>query len=151
MDKAFFEQHQVVQVEGETDLAFRAFRTYLQSPPGRRSLRSLESEGFKWGSVGTWSRQHRWQERAKAFDMSVSAEGLDMLLNARQSLVVRSIEESLGDAQTLREEVLKQVPGASAEKLATLITSRIDLDNWQVQILSMLRAIEEVSYASSQD
>ena len=74
-----------------------------------------------------------------------------MLLNARQSLVVRSIEESLGDAQTLREEVLKQVPGASAEKLATLITSRIDLDNWQVQILSMLRAIEEVSYASSQD
>ena len=143
MDKAFFEQHQVVQVEGETDLAFRAFRTYLQSPPGRRSLRSLEQEGFKWGSVGTWSRQHRWQERAKAFDMSVSAEGLDMLLNARQSLVVASIRDSLGDAQMLREEVLKQVPGASAERLASLITSRIEIDSWQGQVIGMLNALGE--------
>ena len=143
MDKHFFEQHQVVQLEGETDLAFRAFRTYLQSPPGRRSLRSLEAEGFKWGSVGTWSRQHRWQERAKAFDASVSAEGLDMLLSARGSLVVQSIRDSLSDYQTLREEVLVGVPGASVERLATLISSRIELDTWQAQVIGLLNALGE--------
>lgn len=143
MDKQFFEQHGVMQLAGESEKAFRAFRTYLQSPPERRSLRKLETEGFAWGSVSTWNSKHRWRERAKDFDASVSAEGLDSLLNARGRLVVRSIEASLLDQQTLREELLKGVPGASAEKLSTLISSRIELDSWQIQILGMLNTLGE--------
>ena len=143
MDKQFFEQHGVTQREGESELAFRAFRAYLQMPPERRSLRKVEAEGFAWGSVSTWSGKHRWRERAKEFDASVSAEGLDSLLNARQSLVVASIRDSLSYYQTLREEVLVGVSGASAERLATLISSRIELDAWQLQVISLLNALGE--------
>ena len=143
MDTQELAEHGIIQRDGESAKAFRAFRTYLHAPAHRRSLRSVESEGFSRGSLSTWSVKHAWQERAREFDASLSQAGLDSLLGARVSLVVASIRDSLGDAQTLRSALLKQVPGASVEKLSAIIASRIELDNWSVQILSMLNTISE--------
>ena len=143
MDKTFFEQHGVVPLEGETEKAFRAFRAYLQSPPERRSLRKLESEGFAWGSISTWNSKHEWQSRAKAFDVSVSSAGLDQLLGARVSLLVGAVQGSLEDVELLRDEVMRQVPGASAEKLGSLVSSRVAVESWRLEIVALLNQIGE--------
>ena len=143
MDKQFFESHGVVQVEGESAKAFLAFRQYLQMPPERRSLRKLVQDGYKFGTLSKWSSQFGWQERAVEFDASVSSAGLDQLLGARVSLVVQAVQGSLEDADVLRDEVMRHVPGASVEKLASLVNSRAAVEAWRLEIVGVLNQIGE--------
>ena len=143
MDKHELAEHGIHQRDSESVKAFRAFRTYLQAPRERRSLRSVEEEGFARGSLSRWSVDHEWQARAKAFDASLAQASLESLLDGRIALVTASITDSLGDAQTLREALLKHVPGASVERLASIITSRVELDNWQGQVIGLLNRLGE--------
>ena len=143
MDKHELAEHGIHQWDGESTKAFRAFRTYLQAPRERRSLRSVEEEGFARGSLSRWSVDHEWQSRAKGFDASLAQASLESLLDGRIALVTASITDSLGDAQELRKALLKHVPGASVERLASIITSRVELDNWKVEILGLLNQIRE--------
>ena len=143
MDREFFEQHGIVQLDGETELAYRALRQYLQMPSHVRSLSKLAEDGFAHGSVTKWSARHDWQSRAQAFDASVVEDGLTNLLTRRQSLVLDAIERSLEDASLLRQSVMRMVQSArEADKLGSLVSSRVEVDMWITQILGLLNELE---------
>lgn len=142
MDRLFFESHGVSQREGESELAFRAFRAYLQTPLKERSLRKLEGEGYAWGSLSRWSSEHAWQERAREFDRVMAEEGLSLLLAQRKGLVVAALTESLEDATVLRERVMHAAQrGKSPADISTLVTSRVELDAWMAQILGTVNIL----------
>ena len=130
-------------METETPKAFRAFRTYLQSPPERRSLRNLIEEDFAWGSLSRWSQEHAWQSRAVAFDTSVASAGLDRLLGARESIFVAAMEGSFADAAQIRAEFMKHVPGALPERLVTIQEGCIENDVWIHKLSALLRQLGE--------
>ena len=52
----------------ETPKAAKAFEEYC-AMGDERSLRALEDKiGTKLSQLGTWSREHKWQERVKVYD-----------------------------------------------------------------------------------
>ena len=144
MDRHFFESHGVRRLDDESEKAYRAFRTYLQSPPRKRSLRSLEAEGFSWGSLSRWSSVHRWQERARAFDAVMAEEGLAELLSQRKGLVVAALSDSLEDASKLRKKIMRAASKQSRpDALAHLVSSRVEVDSWLAQVLGTVNILGE--------
>ena len=138
MDREFLEEYGIVQGEDETELAFRAFRAYLQSPAERRSLRNMVDDDWSFGSLSAWSARYDWQARAKKLDTALAEDGLNQLLGVRQGLIVKAILDSIDDSQRLREIVMRQASMAGSDHIASLVSSRIEIDAWRVQIQELL-------------
>jgi hypothetical protein len=57
------------QGANETDVAWRAFRAYLEMPMGKRSTRKLaRALGCEARTLHRWSVRHTWQARCRAHD-----------------------------------------------------------------------------------
>ena len=144
MDRHFFESHGVVQLDGETEKAFRAFRTYLQAPPRERSLRNCEAEGFAERSVSRWNSRFKWQERARAFDAIMADEGFSELIAQRKGLIVASLNDSLEDAAVLRDKIMRSARRtAKSLEVSQLVTARVEVDMWISQIVGTLNRLGE--------
>ena len=144
MDRHFFEAHGVVQLDGETEKAFRAFRTYLQSPPRERSQRKCVEEGFAKGTVQRWSSQHKWQERARAFDAVMAEEAFSELIAQRKGLIVASLNDSLEDAAVLRAKIMHAAERTSKSlEVSQLVTARVEVDLWMAQIVGTVNRLGE--------
>lgn len=69
---------------------------------------------------------------------------LDALLQQQIPLIVQSLESALTDGEILRAEVMGRLHCARTEqRLATLISSRIELDAWQNEVQTLLHTIGE--------
>lgn len=76
---------------------------------------------------------------------------LDALLQQQIPLIVKSLTAALTDGETLRTEVMARLTCARTEqRLATLISSRIELDAWQSEVQSLLHTIGE-RYGKTED
>ena len=143
MDRVFFKAHGVMQRDGESDKAFSAFCAFLQLPRDVRSIRRLADEtDISKNSAGRWSRQHEWVARSQVFDSHVTDVLLQKLLDRRLHEVLSSIESSIDDSKEFREHTMRLLPGVrESQELLSLQQARIDNDDWQMQIMTVIHEI----------
>jgi hypothetical protein len=86
---------------GEGPRAFQAFRIYLELGPARSIAKAVEeyqrqNNGKTAGAARTirrrwqtWSAEHRWQERARAFDVEEYEQRTEAVLHRRREMALR--------------------------------------------------------------
>lgn len=95
--------------QGETDAAYEAFRVYLDLEPKKRTLDTVYfiHKGIKKPATQrykTWSKTHRWKQRADAYDQRVNT-ALDDRVN---EIVTRETPNVARDVHRLRDRLLTQ-------------------------------------------
>lgn len=138
----------VEPLEGESRKAFKAFREFLAlSPP--RLVGGMEAfsedKGYRLSSVQKWFHDNGWAARAAGFDGRFAGAQLEMLLESRLGMVVKTVRDSLEDARRLREAVMSNLDrrNLSITELLAMITARMELDAWVSEILNVLQIVSE--------
>lgn len=107
------------RLDDETDKAFAAFCIYRDLGPSARSLRVVSDEVYgsipaakrqrASGQINKWSSQHRWVERAKAWDAEQDRLAQEAFL--RENLERR--RQIAKDAATIQRKALEAIESGS--------------------------------------
>lgn len=125
----------------ETPRAYDAFRRFRELGPGRNLRALVEATGAKFQTVRSWSDNHRWYERAVAWDDEVhmldDRERLDALrrMHETHQKVGRALQAKALDAINLLDPAA--IPAYAAARLMELGT-RLERDILTVSVDDLL-------------
>ncbi len=110
------------QQPDESGRAFEAFRAYRDLDPGDRSYRKVAEQLRKSPSlIGRWSSQHRWVERAEAWDREQDRLWQAGLRRRRS----RIVDRHLAIANAALVKVTQRLVNLDAEKLSAVEVTRM--------------------------
>jgi hypothetical protein len=116
---------------GESDAAFRAWRTYRDMEEGRSIRRAAQQLGKAAITLEKWSRRHRWQARLDAWLYDQDRR----LLEARETERMRLDREHAEHGRYVRIRAMQRLAGDEASGVEALDWNQEDL----VAVLAALR------------
>lgn len=147
--------------EGETDIAYQAFKTWLELPPPR-TLEALKQTGVSPASIGKWKTKNDWYSRAVAYDndmseraitvqldhvvtlqQTVTAAALDDYARLRKTWVrtLKIIEDNMDDLEELWQRAVANGDFENASNLRNSIDGLIDQMNKVINARAKLEAL----------